>query len=202
MTASLLAALSARIGDLKRRVEERLETPLPLDAAALLALIETVDGTGSGLDADLLDGHDTSYWLTANAPDNWTPEVTQGSTTFGVTVNRARYMVVGQLVWISCHLHIASGTGEAAHEVQVGNLPYASSATAQNDVGLGSGIFYLASGNGADYMMVPMFAYGSTTLLAFNLSTFGDTSAKLGTGLAVQLVHPDELRFSCFYERA
>lgn len=36
---------------------------LALTAASVLAKLKTVDGTGSGLDADLLDGHDTSYFL-------------------------------------------------------------------------------------------------------------------------------------------
>ena len=31
-------------------------------ATSLLAKIKTVDGSGSGLDADLLDGHDSSYF--------------------------------------------------------------------------------------------------------------------------------------------
>lgn len=33
--------------------------------AALMTMIQTVDGTGSGLDADKLDGHDTTYFTTA-----------------------------------------------------------------------------------------------------------------------------------------
>lgn len=36
-----------------------------LDATELLTKIKTVDGSGSGLDADTLDGHDTSYFQTA-----------------------------------------------------------------------------------------------------------------------------------------
>lgn len=40
-----------------------------LTAAEILARIKTVDGPGSGLDADLLDGaHGSAYWKTADAP--------------------------------------------------------------------------------------------------------------------------------------
>jgi hypothetical protein len=41
--------------------------PSTLTAAEILALLITVDGTGSGLDADLLDGHDTPYFATQAA---------------------------------------------------------------------------------------------------------------------------------------
>lgn len=36
-------------------------------AADVLTKIKTVDGTGSGLDADLLDGHEATYFHVANA---------------------------------------------------------------------------------------------------------------------------------------
>ena len=38
-----------------------------MSAAAILAALLTVDGSGSGLDADLLDGHDTAYFQAAGA---------------------------------------------------------------------------------------------------------------------------------------
>src|SRR6186713_1664202 len=38
-------------------------TDLSPDASELLLKIKTVDGSGSGLDADTLDGHDGSYYL-------------------------------------------------------------------------------------------------------------------------------------------
>lgn len=40
--------------------------PPPLSPAQILARLLTVDGSGSGLDADLLDGHDTSYFQVAD----------------------------------------------------------------------------------------------------------------------------------------
>jgi len=36
-------------------------------ATSLLAKIKTVDGSGSGLDADLLDGHDSSYFASSGS---------------------------------------------------------------------------------------------------------------------------------------
>lgn len=51
----------------------------PLTAAEILAALLTVDGAGSGLDADTLDGHDTGYFVsdvnaetTDTAPDRQT----------------------------------------------------------------------------------------------------------------------------------
>ena len=38
------------------KIHEALINANPIDANALLTLLETVDGAGSGLDADLLDG--------------------------------------------------------------------------------------------------------------------------------------------------
>lgn len=38
-----------------------------MSAAAILAALLTVDGSGSGLDADTLDGHDTAYFQAADA---------------------------------------------------------------------------------------------------------------------------------------
>jgi hypothetical protein len=37
-----------------------------MSASDILAMLKTVDGTGSGLDADTLDGHDSSYFATAS----------------------------------------------------------------------------------------------------------------------------------------
>jgi 3-deoxy-D-arabino-heptulosonate 7-phosphate (DAHP) synthase len=36
-------------------------------ASEILALLKTVDGAGSGLDADLLDGQSSAYFATASA---------------------------------------------------------------------------------------------------------------------------------------
>jgi hypothetical protein len=46
--------------------------PTPQTAAQLLAAIKTVDGAGSGLDADLLDGQQGSYYYAASNPSGYT----------------------------------------------------------------------------------------------------------------------------------
>ena len=51
-------------------------------AADVLSKIKTVDGTGSGLDADTLDGYDSSTFLAAAGKTEW--EVTQTSHGFSV----------------------------------------------------------------------------------------------------------------------
>lgn len=47
-----------------------ITTELPLSASGLLTLIETVDGSGSLLDADTLDGHDSTYFASAVSDTN------------------------------------------------------------------------------------------------------------------------------------
>lgn len=48
------------------KIEQALyDLGLLVEPSALLTALKTVDGSGSGLDADTLDGHDTSYFATA-----------------------------------------------------------------------------------------------------------------------------------------
>ena len=57
-------------------------------AAQLLTAIKTVDGASSGLDADLLDGQQGSYYYAASNPSGYTTNtgtVTEGGTTFSGT---------------------------------------------------------------------------------------------------------------------
>ena len=57
-------------------------------AAEILTAIKTVDGSGSGLDADLLDGQQGSYYYPASNPSGYTTNtgtVTEGGTTFNGT---------------------------------------------------------------------------------------------------------------------
>lgn len=57
-------------------------------AADVLTKIKTVDGSGSGLDADTLDGHDTAYFQTAlgYTPANVAGDTFMGAVTFSGTV--------------------------------------------------------------------------------------------------------------------
>jgi hypothetical protein len=57
-------------------------------ASEILTAIKTVDGSGSGLDADLLDGQQGSYYYPASNPSGYTTNtgtVTEGGTTFNGT---------------------------------------------------------------------------------------------------------------------
>jgi hypothetical protein len=70
-------------------------------AAEILAAIKTVDGSGSGLDADLLDGNDSSFFYPASNPNGYTTNVgditgvtagagiTGGGTSGTVTISHA-----------------------------------------------------------------------------------------------------------------
>ena len=49
--------------------------------------------------------------------ETWTPVVKQGTTTFGVTVNSAKYCRIQKLVIANAGITIASGTGQAAQPV-------------------------------------------------------------------------------------
>lgn len=69
--------------------------------AQILAALLTVDGSGSGLDADYLDGHDTSYFYPASNPNGYTTNVgTVTSITAGngmnfTTINGSGAIVLG-----------------------------------------------------------------------------------------------------------
>ena len=66
-------------------------------AAEILTAIKTVDGSGSGLDADLLDGQQGSYYYAASNPSGYTTNTgtltseTLSSTNGGVVVTGTKY---------------------------------------------------------------------------------------------------------------
>lgn len=49
------------------RIQHAVQQAAPT-AAALLTLIKTVDGSGSGLDADTLDGNDSAFFYSTSNP--------------------------------------------------------------------------------------------------------------------------------------
>jgi len=49
--------------DVAANTETIVDVSADLDANAILTLLKTVDGSGSGLDADLLDGQSGDYYL-------------------------------------------------------------------------------------------------------------------------------------------
>jgi hypothetical protein len=83
-----LNELAAALGDdanFSTTVTNSIATKLPsasYTAADVLTKIKTVDGTGSGLDADLLDGQQGTYYYPASNPNGYTTNV---GTITGVT---------------------------------------------------------------------------------------------------------------------
>ncbi len=59
--------------DAVANTESIIDVSADLDASAILTLIKTVDGAGSGLDADLLDGESGDYYLDYNNFTNVPP---------------------------------------------------------------------------------------------------------------------------------
>ena len=78
-TLDTLNELAAALGDdpnFATTVTNSIATKLPSSsytAADVLTKIKTVDGTGSGLDADLLDGQQGSYYAAASSLSNYLP---------------------------------------------------------------------------------------------------------------------------------
>ncbi|WP_052137779.1 hypothetical protein [Heyndrickxia ginsengihumi] len=66
-TARTITAAGDATGSVSFDGSTNVTLSLTLIAANILSKLLTVDGSGSGLDADLLDGHDSSYFLAASA---------------------------------------------------------------------------------------------------------------------------------------
>jgi hypothetical protein len=66
-----------------------------MTAAEVLAAVKTVDGTGSGLDADLLDGHDTGHFATAAG---LAQELTDRATADALALPKAGGTMTGAIV--------------------------------------------------------------------------------------------------------
>lgn len=111
-------------------------------AADVLAKLLTVDGAGSGLDADLLDGQSSAAFAAAPTTGTWTPADGSGAG-LAITVNDARYWKLGSLVIASCSITYpatASGANavlsglpfavDANQSSRQGNVGYANTATA------------------------------------------------------------------------
>ena len=61
-----LSSLHTQVGTLETKVTELENADYDVTASDVLTKLKTVDGEGSGLDADTLDGKDSSYFATAN----------------------------------------------------------------------------------------------------------------------------------------
>ena len=127
---------------------------------------------------------------TMGAWSDWLPTVTQsGNVT--VTVNGARYCIIGKLCFLQANLTI-TGSGTGGNAVLIGNLPATLSATAMvvgsakvNDTGT------------ATYAPVVMNA-GATALSFF----VGGETASLGVTPNFALANNDSIQFSAICEIA
>ena len=94
------------------------------DPNDLLTLIKTVDGTGSGLDADLLDGLDSTQYLRSDVDDTFAANLTitgnltvSGNTTY---VNTETIQLSDNIITLNAN-HTGSATQDAGLEVERGS---------------------------------------------------------------------------------
>ena len=94
------------------------------DPNDLLTLIKTVDGTGSGLDADLLDGLDSTQYLRSDVDDTFAANLTitgnltvSGNTTY---VNTETIQLSDNIITLNAN-HTGSATQDAGLEVERGD---------------------------------------------------------------------------------
>lgn len=98
-------------------------------AADVLSKLLTVDGTGSGLDADLLDGLNSTAFATAPTTGTWTPSDGSGAG-LAITVTEATYVRNVNLVMARTHLQYPV-TADASLAL-ISGLPFALAAGSAN----------------------------------------------------------------------
>lgn len=98
-------------------------------ASDLLTVVKTVDGAGSGLDADLLDGFSSSAFARITE-GTWTPALKFGGNSVGMTYTTqgGRYVRLGPLVWIEGRI-ILSAKGSSTGNATIEGLPFTASNT-------------------------------------------------------------------------
>lgn len=135
------------------------------DAADLLTLIKSVDGTGSGLDADLLDGQEASSFASIDE-GTWTP-VLRGtdSDPTGVTyiLQEGSYSKIGSLVVASFSIQwsaLTTGTGN----LYIGGLPFPAASVVTHNVGplMASNVPFSLS----EYLVLRLIGGGSEVRIA------------------------------------
>lgn len=137
-----------------------------LTAASMLTMLKTVDGIGSGLDADLLDGQTGSYYLSlANATG------TLATTAMGSGANTASNFLRGDGTWSS---QLTGG-----HFGVSGN--YSAGFWGTGGVGfvLGGNSYTDNSSAGSVATDVAIHAIGQPTLLASNVTAYTGNVATL-----------------------
>jgi hypothetical protein len=126
--------------------------------------------------------------------ETWTPSVTQGTTTFGVTVNYARYFRLQKFVVAFFGVTIASGTGQAATSVAITTPITLSAIGSQVN---GTAWIYDASA-ATPYLAGPFPASTSAMYL------LGDWSggSSWGSSPNIQMTTSDQIRGFMIYEAA
>lgn len=118
--------------DIAANTETIVDVSADLDASAILSLLLGVDGTGSGLDADLLDGQEGTYYLDWN---NFT------NTATGVSANTYGSSTAIPVITID-----ADGRITSANTVAVAGVDDLSYTPANNTI-------LLTTGDGTEYLL-------------------------------------------------
>jgi len=124
----------------------------------------------------------------------WTPQVTQGATSFTETVNYAKYWEINDLIIAQAFLTISSGTGGAGNGVQM-TLPIAADAAGGQVVG---SVWIFDSSTATGYGGQTIVIY-STTTVAF----VGDWAGGViwGASPSIGLTVSDQIRMNVMYMR-
>ena len=99
--------------------ESIVDVSADLDPSAILALIKTVDGAGSGLDADLLDGESGDYYLDYNNFTNVPPATLDLTLSGKVTGNAFSNTGIMTLVTELANTGVTAGSYGSASLVPV-----------------------------------------------------------------------------------
>lgn len=92
--ADSVTAVSADVASLSGTVTSKLDAST-YTAADVLAKVKTVDGAGSGLDADTLDGNHASAFALASHSHDYVPERNRSDWNDGTVIGD----VIGQMAW-------------------------------------------------------------------------------------------------------
>jgi photosystem II stability/assembly factor-like uncharacterized protein len=135
----------------------------------------------------------SAFFLTRDAPVNWTPVVTQ-TVNVTVTVNRATYQVQGKWVHIMCNL-VVTGAGTAGTAIEVSGWPAAILALNPGTYGVAGigGVF----DNGANVYDGFVFFYGAITSVRFYWQPSGNY---IGVNPNFALANTDEIYMNCNWE--